>query len=164
MDQKRKRTECERRILIIIFYQENRDTPIIPIPYYPNHPTNGADVLRADDYSEAIYDEIGARCPFKLANHLGIKLHYLDLGEDICGFYKTSPLGAYHIVLNSNLDIDEMQSTSYLLLKHHRVGDKTDLILDFKDISAITRVESSAMRYLKIASRALQSLAPSRSR
>jgi hypothetical protein len=116
--------------------------------------------LNADDYTESLYDEIGARCPFKLASHLGVKLHYLDLGDDLCGFYKTSPLGTFHIFLNSNLDMDEMQATSYLLLKHHRSDSRTDLILDLNDISTAARVESSAMRYLKIASKALQSLSP----
>ncbi|MBU7319040.1 MULTISPECIES: hypothetical protein [Paenibacillus] len=106
--------------------------------------------MKLDEQLKSLFDEVGERCPYKLAQHLGITLHYLDLGEHVCGFYQNSPLGGRYIVLNSCLDMDEMQTTTYLLLQHHQAHGELNLSLGWNDISTFKRVERESVKYLRM--------------
>ena len=104
--------------------------------------------MKIDDQIEALYDEVGERCPFKVAKHLGIALYRYDLDDDICGIYKmkgSTPI----IILNSNIHIEMEETTCYLLVKHHKSHYGIDFGLNRSELQVYERAESAQRKYLK---------------
>ncbi|UJF34534.1 hypothetical protein [Paenibacillus hexagrammi] len=93
------------------------------------------------DHMEDLYKEIGERCPYKLAQHQGVKLAYLNDIGDICGFYKQTTPDSYRIFLNANIDIENQEDVVHLLIKHHNTDMRgTDRVILKKDLDNLRRL------------------------
>ncbi|WP_201319111.1 hypothetical protein [Paenibacillus sp. EPM92] len=104
--------------------------------------------MNIDDHLEELYTQVGERCPYKAATHLGIIFDTKPIGDEICGIYmmfNQTPA----ILLNCNVDIETQETTLYLLIKQHKSHMGFGLALNKTDLANYERVESVKRFYFK---------------
>ncbi|SDD28878.1 hypothetical protein SAMN02799630_02828 [Paenibacillus sp. UNCCL117] len=120
--------------------------------------------MNIDAQIETLYQEIGERCPFKAAKHMGIEHYDTNVGDAICGLYLREDESNRHIMLiNSNIPIELQETACYLIIKHHQMHPGIGLALDKQDIEVYERAEAEHRGYIKrIADLFVRTIAASR--
>lgn len=88
---------------------------------------------------ESLYAEIGERCPYKLANHLGVEYTSLDLG-DVVGWYTKMGRNTYRVFINPDIDYYKQEEALYILLRHHLESKGQEQKVTRDDLATIGRI------------------------
>ncbi|WP_256846885.1 hypothetical protein [Paenibacillus sp. Pae108] len=104
--------------------------------------------MNIDEQLEELYNKVEARCPYKVAKHLGIRLFDFNL-VDLCGLYQVPPDGRPIIILNDSVDIETQETTCYLLVLHHKSRPGVGISLTKDDILEYELAQRMERKYLK---------------
>lgn len=77
------------------------------------------------------YQQFNTNCPFQLARHLEIHIHYVDFWKHIYGYYSPM-LSTAHILINDNVSLEKQEQICEFLIAHHilKGANKTAFCLD----------------------------------